>query len=489
MSPSAVILTVLGYVAVLVVVAWFSGRRADNAGFFTGNRRTPWYMAALAMIGAAMSGVTFISVPGSVAADSFSYMQMVAGFTVGQLIVAFVLVPLFYRLGVVSLYQYLDERFGIVSHRAGACFFFVSKMLGAALRVYVVCAVMQLLVFDRYGLPFWLNAALTVALVWLYTRQGGVRSLIWTDTLKTLCLVGSLVLTILFVARSLGLSGSGDLVREVAASPMSRIFFFDDPASDRYFWKMFVAGIVILVAMTGLDQDMMQCNLSCRSPRDARRNIVLTALCQIVVILLFLVLGVLLYIYAERAGLALPPKSDQLFSLVAVDGGLPTAVGAVFVLGLVSSTYSSAGSALTALTTSFTVDLLDGPRRYDERRLTRVRRLVHAAMAVCMTLVILGVGYLADDNAINLFFRIVSYTYGPILGMFLFGMLSRRRPRDRWVPLAALAGPVLSALLQHLAAERWGYRIGFELLVYNALFVIAGLALLSVGRKNEHRIE
>ena len=469
MSPSAVIFTVLAYIAILFVVAWFSGRRTDNAGFFTGNRRTPWYMAALAMIGAAMSGVTFISVPGSVAADSFSYMQMVAGFTVGQLIVAFALVPLFYRLKVVSLYQYLDERFGIVSHRAGACFFILSKMLGAALRVYVVCAVMQLLVFEPCGLPFWSNAVVTVALVWLYTQQGGVKSLIWTDTLKTLCLVGS-------------------LVREVSASPMSQVFFFDDPSSDRYFWKMFVAGIVVLVAMTGLDQDMMQCNLSCRTPRDARRNIILTALCQIVVILLFLVLGVLLYLYVGRAGLALPPKSDQLFSLVAVDGGLPGAVGVVFVLGLVSSTYSAAGSAMTALTTSFTVDLLDGPARYDERRLTRVRRRVHLAMAACMTLVILGVGYLADDNAINLFFRIVSYTYGPILGLFLFGIFSRRRPRDRWVPLAALAGPVLSALLQHVAAGCWGYRIGFELLVYNALFVIAGLFLLSVGGKDADNV-
>ena len=488
MTPIAVILTVSIYIVVLFVVAWLSGRRVDNAGFFTGNRRTPWYMAALAMIGAAMSGVTFISVPGSVAADSFSYMQMVAGFTVGQFVVAFVLVPLFYRLKVVSLYQYFEERFGRVTHRAGACFFFVSKMLGAALRVYVVCAVMQLLVFDHYGLPFWLNASVTVLLVWLYTRQGGVRSLIWTDTLKTLCLVGSLVLTIVFVARALGLDGS-DAVREVSASPMSRIFFFDDPASDRYFWKMFVAGIVILVAMTGLDQDMMQCNLSCRTPRDAQRNIVLTAFCQIVVILLFLVLGVLLYLYVDRAGLALPPKSDQLFSLVAVDGGLPAVVGVVFVLGLISSTYSSAGSAMTALTTSFTVDLLDGPARFSESRLTRVRRWVHGAMAVCMAAVILGVGYFADDNAINLFFRIVSYTYGPILGLFLFGMCSRRRVRDRWVPCAALAGPVFSALLQYAAAEWWGYRIGFELLVYNALFVMAGLALLTVGRKNEHRIE
>ena len=486
MSPTAVIVTVLGYIAVLSVVAGLSGRKAGNAAFFTGNRRTPWYMAWFAMIGAAMSGVTFISVPGSVAADSFSYMQMVAGFTVGQLIVAFLLIPTFYRLRVVSLYEYLDARFGVASHRTGAWFFFLSKMLRAALSVYVVCAVMQLLVFDRYGLPFWVNAAVTTVFVWLYTQRGGVKSLIWTDTLKTLCLVGSLVLTIVFIARALGFGGT-ELIREVSASPMSQIFFFDNPASDRYFWKMFVGGIVVLVAMAGLDQDMMQCNLSCRTPRDAQRNIVLTAFCQIIVILLFLVLGVLLYLYVDSRGLALPAKSDQLFSLVAVDGGLPAIVGIVFVLGLISSTYSAAGSAMTALTTSFTVDLLDGPARYDEQRLTRVRHRVHLLMAACMTLVILGIGYLADDNAINLFFRIVSYTYGPILGLFLFGILSRRRPRDRWVPFVALAGPVLSALLQYAAAERWGYRIGFELLVYNALFVIAGLFLLSLGRRETEK--
>ena len=289
MTSAAVIATVLGYIAVLFAVAWVSGRRADNAGFFSGNRRTPWYMAAFAMIGAAMSGVTFISVPGSVAADSFSYMQMVAGFTVGQLIVAFVLIPTFYRLKVVSLYEYLDDRFGVRSHRTGAWFFFISKMLGAALRVYVVCAVMQLLVFSHYGVPFWANALITMLFVWLYTQQGGVKSLIWTDTLKTLCLVASLVLSIVFIMRGLGLSFS-DTVREVSASPMSRIFFFDDPASDRYFWKMFAAGIVLLVAMTGLDQDMMQRNLSCATPCDSQKNIVLTAVSQIFVIFLFLVL-------------------------------------------------------------------------------------------------------------------------------------------------------------------------------------------------------
>ena len=476
MSPLSVVLTVAVYIAVLFVVAALSGRRAGNAGFFTGNRRTPWYMAAFAMIGAAMSGVTFISVPGSVATDAFSYIQMVLGFTVGQLIVAFVLVPLFYRTKVVSLYQYLDDRFGFASHRAGAWCFFISKMLGAALRIYVVCAVMQLLVFDACGVPFWANAAATMLLVWLYTRRGGVKSLIWTDSLKTLCLVASLVLTIVFLVRASGLSWA-ETVRRVADSPRSRVFFFDDPASGRYFWKMFLAGIVLLVAMTGLDQDMMQRNLSCRSPRDAQKNIVLTAVCQFFVIVLFLVLGVLLYAHADRSGLSLPAKSDQLFSMVATNGGLPLAVGVVFVVGLVASTYSAAGSALTALTTSFTFDLLDGARR-DDARLSRLRRRVHAAMAAGMAGVILLFEAFGNDSVINLVYKVAGYTYGPILGMFLFGMATRRRVHDRWVPAAVIAAPLLSAALQAAARWYWNYEIGFELLVYNALFTIAGMFIL-----------
>lgn len=482
MTPAAVIATLTGYIALLFVVAWISGRRTDNAGFFTANRRTPWYLAAFAMVGAAMSGVTFISVPGSVAADSFSYMQMVAGFTVGQLIVAYLLVPTFYRLRLVSLYEYLDDRFGARTHAAGAWCFFVAKMLGAALQVYVVCTVMQLLVFDRYGLPFWLNAAVTMVLAWLYTRQGGVRSLIRTDILKTCCLIASLVLSILFITRALGLS-FGEMAREVAASPHSRILFLDDPASDRYFWKMFVAGIVTLVAMTGLGQDMMQRNMSCPTPRDAQKNILLTAVCQIFVIFLFLVLGVLLYLYVDHAGLTLPEKSDQVFPLVAADGGLPAVVGVLFLVGLLSSTYSAAGGSLTALTTSFTVDILKAPQRHDDNALTRIRRRVHAAMAAGMTLVILAFGYGADDSSINLVFRVVSYTYGPILGMFLFGFFTRRQVRDRWMPLVAVAAPVLSALLQWSVREVWDYRIGFELLVYNAAFTIIGMLLLKRHEK------
>lgn len=483
MSSAAVIATVIAYIAVLFVVSYLSGRKSDNAGFFIGNHRTTWYMAAFAMISAAMSGVTYISLPGSVAADSFSYLQMVMGFTVGQMVIAFVLIPLFYRRKVVSLYQYLDERFDITVHRTGAWFFLVSKVLGASLKIYVVCAVMQLLVFDPHGLPFALNVAITMCFVWLYTNRGGVRSLIWTDTLKTVCLVSSLVLCIVFIARSLGMSGA-EVVDSVETSRYSRIFFFDDPSSPRYFWKMFFSGLFVVVAMTGLDQDMMQLNLSCRTKRDAKINIMITAFFQIIILVLFLALGVMLYSYADSTGLEIPEKSDQLFAQVAVNGGLPTIVGVVFVLGLISSTYSAAGSALTALTTSFTVDILNGPERYDERRLTRVRRTVHVVMAVIMGLSIVAFDLFSDDSTINLIYKVVSFTYGPILGMFVFGMFTRWRIRGRYMPFIAVASPLLSALLQYAAREFFDYHIGFELLVYNAMITMAGMML--VVRRNEN---
>ncbi len=435
------------------------------------------------MISAAMSGVTYISLPGSVAADSFSYLQMVMGFTVGQMVIAFVLIPLFYRRKVVSLYQYLDERFDITVHRTGAWFFLVSKVLVASLKIYVVCAVMQLLVFDPHGLPFALNVAITMCFVWLYTNRGGVRSLIWTDTLKTVCLVSSLVLCIVFIARSLGMSGA-EVVDSVETSRYSRIFFFDDPSSPRYFWKMFFSGLFVVVAMTGLDQDMMQLNLSCRTKRDAKINIMITAFFQIIILVLFLALGVMLYSYADSTGLEIPEKSDQLFAQVAVNGGLPTIVGVVFVLGLISSTYSAAGSALTALTTSFTVDILNGPERYDERRLTRVRRTVHVVMAVIMGLSIVAFDLFSDDSTINLIYKVVSFTYGPILGMFVFGMFTRWRIRGRYMPFIAVASPLLSALLQYAAREFFDYHIGFELLVYNAMITMAGMML--VVRRNEN---
>lgn len=483
MSPYLVLITLASYLVLLFALSYFAGRRADNAGFFIGNRRTSWYMATLAMIGAAMSGVTFISVPGSVMTDSFSYMQMVIGFTIGQLIVAFVLIPLFYRLRIVSLYEYLDRRFGVMSHRAGAWCFMLSKVVGSSLKIYVVCIVMQLLVFDQLNLHFMWNVLLTMLFVWLYTYKGGVRSLILTDSLQSLCLVGSIVVAILFICKTMGLSSQGAL-DVVSTSPYSRIFFFDDPSSARYFWKMVAGGALCLVAMTGLDQDMMQRNMSCRTVRDSQINIVLTALCQIVVIALFLILGALMYEYIAYRGMSMPERGDDTFAMVAVNSGLPLVVGIVFIVGLISSTYSAAGSALTALTTSFTIDIIDGHKRYGEEQLRRIRSRVHVVMAIVMTLIIVALNYLATESAINLVFKIAGYTYGPILGMFVYGMICKRGLIEKYLPFVVVLSPLLSYLLQWVAATYCHYYIGFELLGYNALFCIFGLQLISKSNED-----
>lgn len=482
MAPFTVLLTVALYVALLFCIAWRAGNWADNAAFFTGGRRIRWYWVALAMIGAPMSGVTFVSVPGSVAADGFTYMQMVAGFTVGQLAVAFVLVPTFYRMKVVSLYEYLDRRFGIRTHRTGAGFFLLSKTVLSALKLYVVCIVLQQLVCAPLHIPFAVNVLLTVLFVWGYTRRGGVRSVVWTDILQTLCLLAALGSALIAIPRALDTTLPA-LVGEVAQGPLARLFVFDDPGSVRSFGKMFIAGIFILIAMTGLDQDMMQRNLSCPSARDSQRNILLTALCQAVVIQLLLILGALLYRYAETTGLALPEKGDGVFAAVTVNGGLPAIVGVLFILGLVSSTYSTAGSALTALTTSCIYDFVLDVRKRSESSLRHLRHRVHTLLAMTIAALIFLFEYGAGDSVINLVYRVVSFTYGPILGLFAFGMLTRIRICERWVPAVCIAAPVLSALLQDFVHRNTEYRIGFELIVYNALFTMTGL--LIIMKRNE----
>ena len=484
MSPETILLTLAAYLVLLFLLARRRAEGADNATFFIGGRRTSWYAATLAMIGAAMSGVTFISVPGSVAADSFSYMQMVIGFTIGQLIVAFILVPIFYRRGVVSLYEWLDMRFGLTTHRTGAWCFMVAKVIGAALKIYVVCSVMQILVFDHFDISFTINVLFTLLVVWLYTRTGGVRSLIATDILQSLCLVASIIVCIWAICHRMDLS-LGAAVDSVISSPYSQMWFFDDHSSSRYFWKMVAGGALCLVAMTGLDQDMMQRNMSCRTMRDSQTNIILTAICQAIVILLFLSLGALIYRYIDFAALPAPARGDDAFPLVATQGGLPVVAGVMFVIGLISSTYSAAGASLTALTTAFTIDIMDGRKRYDEAALTRLRHRTHIVMAAILFVVILVFKHLASDSIINLVFKVAGYTYGPILGMFVFGMISRRNIRQKAVPAIALLSPIVSYILQWVAAEKFGYHIGFELLGYNALFTIFGFYFASTQNKNK----
>lgn len=475
-----VLATIAFYFVLLFIISWITGRKTDNAGFFTGNRKSPWYMVAVAMIGASISGVTFISVPGAVLAGGYSYMQMVLGFFVGSIIVALVLIPMFYKMNLMSIYGYLENRFGLASYRTGAWFFFVSKMLGASVRFFVVCVVLQTLVFEPLNMPFTLNVILTVALIWLYSFQGGVKSLIWTDSLKTFCLVVSVVSCIIFIGKSLGL-GLFEMPSAIAAHPTSQVFFFDDFNDGRYFWKQFIAGVFMVIATTGLDQDLMQRTLSCKNFRESQKNMIVSSFVQIFVIGLFLVLGTLLYMYA---GDNLPMKDgkvvgDALFGEIAWSDGFPVFIGIIFIIGLIAAAYSAAGSALTALTTSFTVDILKATEKQSDKDLTLTRKLVHIIMSLLMVLVIVVFYELNDDSAINAVYSLAAYTYGPILGMFVFGLATKKAVNDRWVPVVCVLSPIICYILQS-NSEAWfnGYQISFELLIINALVTVIGLCLL-----------
>ncbi len=471
MSPVIILITIAAYFAVLFLVSYIAGRNADNAGFFSGNRQSNWMIVAMSTIGAAISGVTFVSVPGMVQGAGFSYMQMVLGFTVGQILVAYVLIPMYYRHNLTSIYQYLENRFGITTYKTGAWFFFVSKMLGASVRLFVVGSVLQLLVFGPLGLPFWLNAIFTVGIVYLITFKGGVKSVIWTDLLKTCCLILSVVLCIVFVMRS-GVSFDG-----FSSSNMSKTFFFDDPNDGKFFFKQFLAGIFLVIATTGLDQDLMQRTLSCRNFKDAQKNMITGAIMQIFVIFLFLVLGWLLYTYAAQTGVSLDGlKGDDVFPFLATGSYFPVIVGVLFIIGFIASAYSAAGSALTALTTSFTIDILN---KKDDKT-ARSRSIVHASMAVLMAVCIYVIWILNDDSVIQTVYKVASYTYGPLLGMFCFGMFTRMQVRDKWLPLVAVLAPVITWVLDaNSAAWFGGYQFSHERLILNALLTFIGMLLLA----------
>lgn len=480
-QPVIIILTIVGYFILLLAISYFAGRGSSNSTFFTGNRRTPWPLVAFAMVGAAISGVTFISVPGMVVGKGYAYLQMVLGFIVGYFAIAFVLVPMFYRRNLISIYGYLEERFGRSTYRTGAWFFFISKMLGAAVRFFVVCAVLQLLVFSPLHIPFIFNVIVTIALIWLYTVQGGVKAVIWTDTLKSFCLIMSVVLCIYFVATNLGFS-FGEMVSAISDHPTSRMFFFDNPKEGTYFWKQFIAGVFMAIAMTGLDQDMMQRNLACKNSSQSQKNMIVSGITQFFVIALFLLLGTLMVIFLDRNGIDVPAKTDDIFGMVATHESMPVIVGMLFVLGLVAAAYSAAGSALTSLTTSFTVDILQAHKKQEEKRVTRTRKIVHIAMSVVMGAVIVAFYYLSDQDAISAVYTLASYTYGPILGLFVYGMFWKKPVHDRWVPAVCVAAPVLSWVIQWALKEAFGYETSFELLLLNALITVIGLRLLSIGK-------
>ena len=477
MTPWIVLATIVAYFALLFVISWAVSRRSDSNAALTGGREAPWFIVAIAMIGAPISGVTFVSVPGMVVAKSYSYLQMVLGFVIGYFAIAYVLIPLFYKRKLVSIYGYLAQRFGAGTHKTGAWFFFVSKMLGAAVRFYVVCVTLQLLVFSPLGIPFIVNVIATIALIFLYTLQGGVKTVIWTDTLKSFCLVMSVILCIVFIAKGLGYDFLG-MCKAIAADDTSRMFFFDNPKEGTYFWKQFIAGIFMVIATTGLDQDLMQRTLASKNADESKKGLIVSGITQFFVIALFLILGTLLAMYVKANGMSMPEKSDELFGSVAFANGMPLIVGVLFILGLIAAAYSAAGSALTSLTTSFTVDILNDDSRNDEASLARTRKLVHVGMAVCMGIVILVFYAISNSDAISAVYTLASYTYGPILGLFAYGMMCRTAARDRLVPVVCVAAPVLSFFIQMWLERQYGYTLGFELLLLNAALTMIGLFLL-----------
>lgn len=469
-----IIYTLFAYFLILLFISHVTGRRADNSTFFSGNRRSPWYMVAFGMIGASISGVTFVSVPGMVLTSDMTYIQTCIGFIFGYFAVAFILLPVYYRLRLTTIYSYLDRRLGRQAYRTGAAFFILSKVVGSAVRFYVVCAILQRFVLDALGVPFVVTVVAMVGLIWLYTRRGGIKTLVWTDTFQTLCMFAALILIIYNVARHLGMS-MGEAADMVAADSHSRIFVFDDWITKQNFWKQFLSGIFIVIVMTGLDQDMMQKNLTCKSLREAQKDMCTYGFAFVPANLLFLSLGVLLVALASKEGVALPTSGDELLPMFAATGQMGMAVVVLFTVGVVASSFSSADSALTALTTSCCVDLWSRP---DDEKL---RRRVHFGVSAAFVVFILLFRSLNSTSVIDAIYVLCSYTYGPLLGLFAYGLLTRRGVSGRLVPWIAVASPVVCFAVDSLSKTAFGYTFGYELLMLNGLLTFAGLWI--TGRK------
>ena len=479
MSPTLIIIVLLAYFAVLFGISYFTGRKADNESFFIGNHRSPWYLVAFGMIGTSISGVTFISVPGEVGFNQFAYMQMVLGFFFGYWIVAKVLLPIYYKYNLTSIYTYLENRFGRTSYKTGSAFFLLSRVIGCSFRLFLMVSVLQLAVFNAWGIPFELTVLVIMALILLYTFNGGIRTIVFTDTLQTLFMLTALVITIVAVKNSLGLS-IGGVVNEICQSDYSRLWFFDNPKEKTFFWKQFLSGIFIVIVMTGLDQDMMQKNLSCRNLKDAQKNMYWYGFAFIPVNLLFMALGAMLYIYANRNGIAIPEQTDNLYPMLATQGYLPQVVALFFVVGLVAAAYSSADSALTALTTAFSIDILEIEKRnLSPDAQTRLRKRVHICIAAVVSLVIIIFNRLNDRSVISAIYTIAGYTYGPLLGLYAFGLFTKKPVRDRWVWIVAVVSPCICIVLNWLAPMLLnGYKMGYELLIINGALTFAGLWIL-----------
>lgn len=470
-----VLITVLLYFSILLLLSRIVAKRGSNDAFFTGHRQSPWFLVAVGMVGASISGVTFIGVPGWAMTTDMTYLQMCFGFIVGYAIIAFVLLPLYYRLRVTSIYMYLHRRFGLTTYHTGASFFILSKLLGAAAKFFVVCRILQLCLSPALPLPYPVVVISTSLMIWLYTRRGGIKALVWTDFFQTLCLLTALLLLLFKTIDMLDLSWI-DAVRLVAEDSRSRVFVFDDPVSKQYFWKQFLSGIFVVIVMTGLDQDMMQKNLTCKTLRDAQKDMCSYGVLFVPVNLLFLSLGILLSCLYLRLGRDLPASGDALLSTIVLDGTMGTACIILFTIGVIASAFSSADSAVTALTTSFCVDILH--REHDEK----MRKMVHLTMFALFVLVTLAFDAIGSGSVMNLIYTLVSYTYGPLLGLFALGMFTQVRPRESLVPWVAIASPVVCYAVDYIVLQTTGYKFGYEMLMFNGLLTFLGL--MAVARKN-----
>ncbi len=478
MNPYLILGVILFYFGILFIVSHFTSRKADSNTFFVGNRQSPWYLVSFGMIGASLSGVTFISVPGWVISSKFYYMQMVLGYLLGYATIVHVLLPIYYRLNLTSIYTYLESRFGKVSYKTGASFFLISRLIGASFRLFIVANVLQITIFEKLHIHFAFTVIITLVFIYIYTFRGGIKTIVWTDTLQTFFMLLAVILTIIFISKSMGFDMK-ELAVSLKSNEYTTIFNFHDWKKGSFFVKQFISGALITIVMTGLDQDMMQKNLSCRSLRDAQKNMYWYGSMLLPVNLLFLSLGVILLLFARSHGITVPERSDDLFPLIATGGYLPTFLGIIFILGLVAAAYSSADSALTALTTSFTIDIL-GAGNLRERKLKKIRWAVHIVMSFLVGGIIFLFRMLNNEAVISSLFTAAGYTYGPLLGLFAFGIFSKRNITDVWVPLIAILSPILTYLTKiMLESVIANYHSSYELLLINGIITILGLMVVS----------
>lgn len=483
MSPLLVLTVMVIYFAALIAISVITSKGATTDTFFTANRQSPWYLVAFGMIGASLSGITFVSVPGNVGKTNFAYFQVVLGYIVGYAVIMTVLMPLYYRMNLVSIYTYLEKRFDRWSYKTGAAFFLLSRTLGSSLRLALSATVLQLFLFDAWNIPFYITVIITIFLIWIYTFKGGIKTIVWTDTFQTTFLVSSVIICVYLISDRLGLS-LGEMINTVYASDLSRVFYFDDVNSTLFFPKQFFGGAFIAIAMTGLDQDLMQKNLTCRNLGDAQKNMFWLTTSIVVVNLLFLTLGALLYLYSTAKGLALPEFSDELFPRLAL-GEFGLVAGVFFLLGIIASSYASADSALAALTTSFCIDFLnfkDKPEPVKRRQ----KNLVHIGFSVLFLVIILVFKEINERALIDAVLNVAGYTYGPLLGLFTFGLLTQRSVNDKLVPLVCVLAPILSYGLS-VNSVAWfdGYKFSYEILVVNGALTMMGLWLISSKPQGE----